>query len=123
MRVNKEIITELVRDEITLVASSTAPSIKSRYRVRPGTLLKLTRLVVRNETHGATSFTVYIDDGGKTTLLSYQSSPAVSEIYTLTTEVWLKENEKVRVDYVGATASDVIRLNLFGEIYPDVECD
>lgn len=115
--INRNEILGLVSDLAYKKASDTTPKLLSGIKCSKGRAIYLSRIVVRNKTHTSTSFTLYVEDGGLLKPLSYQASPALTEIYTITTGVWLRDGQRIEVDYVGATASDEIELMLYGEEY------
>ena len=104
-------------EDITVAAAATTVQISMRKPVQPGSALRINRVVIFNATSSSTSLTVSVSKDGHEIVLGYQDSPAANYTYIITKPFWVGEGERLTATFTGATAADIIHLNVFGELY------
>lgn len=95
-------------------AASTGTNVIDTRRAQPGWLHIVDRAVVADLTTAATSWRVGTFDGSSFVVAEEQRSPAANTHYWTEYPVVVYEGQSLRAEIQGATAGDVLVLNIWG---------
>lgn len=103
-------INQFRRTKIRFVSAGVATEYVDDVGVKTGRLHKVFRLGVENLTSAFTRFRFGAWNGSVFHILGEQKSPAAATVYSIVDPFLLLEDERLRVEIVGASASDIINV-------------
>lgn len=104
----------LYRKPIKFTSAGVATEYINDETVKPGYIFMLTRIVVENETTSYTSFRIGVYDGTNYHLEEEQKTPVAGQLYWTTEPIYIAEGENLRVELVGCTSGDIVKVYVDG---------
>ena len=95
-------------------ATDTTEEVLYSRAVRPGQIVVLTHVSMKNASHTGTTMQIAIARGGETLLLNRDVPSAANISVDWDGQVLLSEGDKVKVSHFGATSADLINFSASG---------
>lgn len=108
------------RRQIRFVSAGSGTEYINDVGVRSGYIHKVERVAIENLNNAFTRLRIGAWDGSSFHLLVEQTSPSAAVLYWTTDPFYLSEDERLRVEIVGATANDVINVYI-DEFYSEAQ--